>query len=685
MGTHKVCIMTLSSSDAGMSKQKLDRPNIRAIFEQTTCKRIAESVGMRVDARELAQPGNRPAKILDARLQRPAPAPEEVVGVAHRETAQGCDRLGVQQDLERRPGFHRAQDQVTARLHCRPPELRRIRDPQPGVQQQEHQPASPSSHEVHLSRIVGPNAVARQQEGVNVGLRERQRRRRSLARCLELRRQVAQQPAAIHAERTERPQSFQFLPLSRGLQPFSVRSPSGRPPAAQRIHAERGKLPAVRAAEMVEGLPVAPERRDPHAPRGAVGKEGIHGGRQVLGADSRTIDLAAAGDDLQATGRPAHVAGPQGSPDAPAAGESITPYRAVAEGVASALVPVGAVGQMAPVEREHRESLSDSAPRARESGTRRRRQGQVVVNSRNTLAEASGSRTAEHLRSTAISSVFNRPESPESTENRVSGTPCTSRRPLAIDLFCGLGGWAEGFIAEGWDVIGFDIERHDYGTGGYPGQLVLQDVLTLHGSQFRGAAVIVASPPCQAYSYRAMPWKRAKALPPPDNSLFDACFRIQREASEAAGRLIPLIVENVKGAQRWVGRARWHYGSYYLFGDVPALMPSTLGRKNSGGSWFAEAHNTDSGHSRNPVTGEEGVKIGGPRGDDWFAHHNREEFLERAGVKQHGSVPEWFDTGIAQYSSRSDSRKAASAQIAKIPFPLAQWIARMFKPEADNG
>jgi hypothetical protein len=104
-------------------------------------------------------------------------------------------------------------------------------------------------------------------------------------------------------------------------------------------------------------------------------------------------------------------------------------------------------------------------------------------------------------------------------------------------------------------------------------QLVLQDVLTLHGSQFRGATLIVASPPCQAYSYRAMPWKRAKALPPPDNTLFEACFRIQREACEAAGRHIPLIVENVRGAQKWVGRARWNYGSFYLWGDVPALMP----------------------------------------------------------------------------------------------------------------
>lgn len=31
-------------------------------------------------------------------------------------------------------------------------------------------------------------------------------------------------------------------------------------------------------------------------------------------------------------------------------------------------------------------------------------------------------------------------------------------KPLAIDLYCGLGGWAEGFLAEGYNVIGFDIE-----------------------------------------------------------------------------------------------------------------------------------------------------------------------------------------------------------------------------------
>jgi site-specific DNA-cytosine methylase len=57
------------------------------------------------------------------------------------------------------------------------------------------------------------------------------------------------------------------------------------------------------------------------------------------------------------------------------------------------------------------------------------------------------------------------------------------RAPLAIDLFCGLGGWTEGLLAEGYFVVGFDIERHKYGGERYPGHLVLQDVLTIHGSQ----------------------------------------------------------------------------------------------------------------------------------------------------------------------------------------------------------
>jgi len=259
---------------------------------------------------------------------------------------------------------------------------------------------------------------------------------------------------------------------------------------------------------------------------------------------------------------------------------------------------------------------------------------------------------------------------------RTGGNGRKMQKPLVIDLFCGLGGWAEGFLAEGYDVIGFNIERHDYGTGGYPGQLVLQDVLTLHGSQFRNAAVIVASPPCQAYSYRAMPWKRAKALPPPSNDLFDACFRISEEAA------VPLIVENVRGAVKWVQQpVRWHYGSYYLWGDLPALMPPVVGgqkfnpdgTRNPQGSWFKIADSVNRATKVPP-----------------FRFDGSGRSFQSAAVKINGSRRErnlrpgefgWHKTIMADGTSKSDKRKAASAQIAKSPFDLASHIARCFKPQ----
>ena len=53
---------------------------------------------------------------------------------------------------------------------------------------------------------------------------------------------------------------------------------------------------------------------------------------------------------------------------------------------------------------------------------------------------------------------------------------------------------------------------------------------------------------------------------------------------------------------------------------------------------------------------------------------------ESDGVKQAGlSGPASFDRGAASYGSKSTSRKAASAQIAKIPLPLSSYIARAYK------
>lgn len=263
--------------------------------------------------------------------------------------------------------------------------------------------------------------------------------------------------------------------------------------------------------------------------------------------------------------------------------------------------------------------------------------------------------------------------------------------PVCIDLFCGLGGWAEGALAEGYYVVGFDIERHEYGSAKYPGQLVIQDVLTLHGSQFKDAALIVASPPCQFFSYTAMPWSRAKALAAAvradpvrlekELALFNACFRIQREACEAAGRHVPMVVENVRGAHPWVGRSRWMFGSFALWGDVPALMPPARRAAKVAGFRF-----DGSGKSFQSASVEEtGVKVSGMNWSDRSAPAKGFNVVAaqryREGVKGGG---DWFGSGDncslqRRSGSKSNSRKAASAMIAKIPLPLARHIASVYR------
>jgi hypothetical protein len=287
-------------------------------------------------------------------------------------------------------------------------------------------------------------------------------------------------------------------------------------------------------------------------------------------------------------------------------------------------------------------------------------------------------------------------------------------RGLAIDLCCGLGGWTDGLLSEGWRVRGYDIEAHEYGEERYPAELVLRNVLEMHGSEIADADLIVASPPCPEYSYMAMPWKRAKQIaralrgedefPEPYrgsrtvgqlNAIFEACFRLQREASEAAGRHIPMIVENVKGAQPWVGRAKWSFGSFFLWGDVPALMPPqryhqrlkvkageqwNVNRDNFTGTrgWDDEGLKVpalDGGRRTDPGKGalftsrdcgvENGVKGHVPEGTNALGKHGHPRILPQI---------------VNKTGSGSVARKAASAKIAKIPFALSSHIARVYKP-----
>jgi len=307
-------------------------------------------------------------------------------------------------------------------------------------------------------------------------------------------------------------------------------------------------------------------------------------------------------------------------------------------------------------------------------------------------------------------------------------------KPLCIELFCGMFGWSAGWLELGGMAVGFDIDHQPY-HGPVPegASLVLQDVLTLDGARFKDADLILCSPPCQEFSYLAMPWSRgkqiARALRGEDDfpkgykgsrtikqmtALFDACFRIQREATEAAGHFIPMVIENVRGAEKWVGRAKWKWGSFYLWGDVPALMPVAGKRKMSGRNMSGDKEKRWGSHHVSPSSEEFSELMNGDGSGKSFQtasgegiKQNRKK-LNKDGcniilpqvVNREGYAPvgHWTNPGENGTKNggdcfsdpnwggrvgwgKSNARKAASAQIAKIPFPLAQWITKCYWPK----
>ena len=149
-------------------------------------------------------------------------------------------------------------------------------------------------------------------------------------------------------------------------------------------------------------------------------------------------------------------------------------------------------------------------------------------------------------------------------------------KPIAYDLCCGSGGWAAGLIAAGFHVIGFDIDEQPL----YPGEFRRRDVKTIEPGELMDGALIVASPPCEEFSRHHMPWTRARNPPPPDLSIVEYCRKLQERTR------LPMVMENVQAAQTFIGKAKAHVGPYYLWGDIPKMLPLTarFRKKESYGS-----------------------------------------------------------------------------------------------------
>jgi hypothetical protein len=125
---------------------------------------------------------------------------------------------------------------------------------------------------------------------------------------------------------------------------------------------------------------------------------------------------------------------------------------------------------------------------------------------------------------------------------------------------------------------------------------------------------------------------------------------------------------------------------------VPALMP--IVRKNiknqTGGSWFPQGNgaSVENNHGRDRLIKNNGgswFNIGSP--GQKVTNKNPVHALTLEGRKVakddlggYGGGFGWDDSPMRRGNSKSSARKAASAHIAKIPLPLAQWIARAWHP-----
>jgi len=111
-----------------------------------------------------------------------------------------------------------------------------------------------------------------------------------------------------------------------------------------------------------------------------------------------------------------------------------------------------------------------------------------------------------------------------------------------LDLFCGGGGAAAGYLRAGATVVGVDLADH---SANYPGEFVCGDALDLLEKFGREFDFIHASPPCQSYSphvtSKSSQWVPTKGKDEP--ALIGAVRGLLLEVGK------PYVIENVMGAR----------------------------------------------------------------------------------------------------------------------------------------
>jgi hypothetical protein len=182
-----------------------------------------------------------------------------------------------------------------------------------------------------------------------------------------------------------------------------------------------------------------------------------------------------------------------------------------------------------------------------------------------------------------------------------------------LELFAGSCAVSRAFAARGWTCICVDLVRPAEIPAGC--EFIQCDVLDIKVHQFRNDLLIPtgessqriilpdflwASSPCNEFS----PWGQRNFHPqPPYPQEGIKLFNYTRSLCEALPD-VRYVLENVRAAEQFVGKAKAHAGSFYLWGSgVPALLPKGIvkGFTHAGGRYRA--------HENRSITPKEAATI----------------------------------------------------------------------------
>ncbi len=114
-----------------------------------------------------------------------------------------------------------------------------------------------------------------------------------------------------------------------------------------------------------------------------------------------------------------------------------------------------------------------------------------------------------------------------------------------LDCFCGLGGVSEGFVAEGFECVGIEINLEIAKL--YPFKCIVSDIRDLDGLDFQGYDVIWGSPPCRDFTVICDKRWKEKKNPQRGLELVYCFLRFVRRAQPKIW-----IMENVPGLEKYL-------------------------------------------------------------------------------------------------------------------------------------